>query len=304
MNYYYRLNGQTCGPCTAETMQQLYAVGTVTADTPVAVAGADAWTTYASLFGSVCRAAPCDTPMGIPLRTVRFVLSIISLLLGLYLLSKASTIYNIYALASVFGLRTNFATGYMLGFMLLASGVLGVCMYIRENKVGVGIAGVLCFIGILFSLNVGPYVDLYFFDALAFIVGLMHILPCLFVTPGTHSAALHTAAAYVAALPESGRAHVLFELRADSGERYGVTSDMVRTSARLGRSRDCELVFRDSTVSAHHARLCYIKGRAGIADSGSSGGTFVNGRRLSANCAVRLHRGDTLVLGRCKLTVR
>lgn len=97
--------------------------------------------------------------------------------------------------------------------------------------------------------------------------------------------------------------HVLFELKADSGEVYQVTSDMARRTVRIGRAPSCELKFSHPTVSANHALLCAHNGRPAIADTNSSGGTMVNGAKLKPQEPKTLHRGDVIVLGSCNVKV-
>lgn len=98
--------------------------------------------------------------------------------------------------------------------------------------------------------------------------------------------------------------HTLFTLVADSGESYAVTSDMARRGTRIGRSPECGLKFSHPTVSGKHGLLCAENGRAAIADTDSSGGTYVNGEKLEPNKPKTLHRGDVLILGSCHVHVK
>lgn len=104
-----------------------------------------------------------------------------------------------------------------------------------------------------------------------------------------------------AAIPPTVEAK--FELLSELGERYVVTSEMVRHSARLGRRDECELKFSHPTVSGYHAMLCRHNGRAAIVDTKSSGGTKVNGESLKPEQPKTLHKGDVIVLGSCKVRV-
>jgi hypothetical protein len=66
-------------------------------------------------------------------------------------------------------------------------------------------------------------------------------------------------------------------------------------SAVLGRSKDCDCIFRDPNVSRRHAEL--RRGSTGdwqIVDLGSTNGVKVNGRRVESS---RLSPGDEVVLG-------
>lgn len=98
--------------------------------------------------------------------------------------------------------------------------------------------------------------------------------------------------------------HVLFELLSENGEQYQVTSEMIQRGVRIGRGTSCELRFTHPTVSANHATLTAYAGRAAITDVGSTGGTKVNGKSLPLNQPHTLHRGDTLILGACRVNVR
>lgn len=73
----------------------------------------------------------------------------------------------------------------------------------------------------------------------------------------------------------------------------------------LGRSPGCQIVVGDSMVSGTHADLLVHSDRSlGIADRGSTNGTFVNGRRLDGE--YRIQPGDVVLLGSetARLTVQ
>jgi hypothetical protein len=63
----------------------------------------------------------------------------------------------------------------------------------------------------------------------------------------------------------------------------------------LGRSRRCDCVIGDLTVSRLHATLRRVEGRWWLRDAGSANGTTVNGCRVTD--AVEVRSGDELVLG-------
>jgi pSer/pThr/pTyr-binding forkhead associated (FHA) protein len=69
----------------------------------------------------------------------------------------------------------------------------------------------------------------------------------------------------------------------------------VGDGATLGRGRDCDVVFDDSTVSKSHARLRLEAGAATIEDLDSTNGTLLNGSRVAGMAALR--RGDRIDLG-------
>ena len=66
----------------------------------------------------------------------------------------------------------------------------------------------------------------------------------------------------------------------------------------LGRSRECDVVFPDPTVSGHHARLAWSKGALMVTDLGSANGTWVAGDKIE-RAIVR--PGDDVLLGSASL---
>jgi hypothetical protein len=65
--------------------------------------------------------------------------------------------------------------------------------------------------------------------------------------------------------------------------------------AVIGRSRDCDCVLGDATVSRRHARIDHSDGRWSLADLGSLNGTWLNGRRVVDE--VEVHPGDEVAFG-------
>jgi FHA domain-containing protein/uncharacterized protein DUF1707 len=65
--------------------------------------------------------------------------------------------------------------------------------------------------------------------------------------------------------------------------------------AVIGRSRDCDCVLGDATVSRRHARIHYADGRWSLADLGSLNGTWLNGRRVVDE--VEVQPGDEVAFG-------
>jgi hypothetical protein len=63
----------------------------------------------------------------------------------------------------------------------------------------------------------------------------------------------------------------------------------------VGRAAGCGVALDDSTVSQLHARIFRQDGRLWIEDLGSTNGTFVNRRKISAPIALR--RGDKVQVG-------
>jgi hypothetical protein len=69
---------------------------------------------------------------------------------------------------------------------------------------------------------------------------------------------------------------------------------LTQGSLSIGRSKECDLHLSDARVSRRHALIRTYQGMWFIQDQGSSGGTFVNGRRVEAT---RLNPGDRITIG-------
>lgn len=82
-----------------------------------------------------------------------------------------------------------------------------------------------------------------------------------------------------------------------AGSRYDVTSPLV-----VGRSPDADLVIDDPYASDLHLRFGMQEGHMMLHDLGSTNGTYVNGRRVTA--PMELSKGDTVQVGRTILEVR
>jgi pSer/pThr/pTyr-binding forkhead associated (FHA) protein len=70
----------------------------------------------------------------------------------------------------------------------------------------------------------------------------------------------------------------------------------------IGRAEGCRLRLRDSYVSAFHARIFQRDGSWFVEDLGSTNGTYLNQRRITAPTEVR--SGDRLKLGKTSLELR
>lgn len=71
------------------------------------------------------------------------------------------------------------------------------------------------------------------------------------------------------------------------------TVPLVRPIVRIGRSLDNDVIVEDARISRHHVQLRRRAGRYVVYDLGSSGGTWVNGDRVS-ECL--LQAGDVISL--------
>lgn len=72
---------------------------------------------------------------------------------------------------------------------------------------------------------------------------------------------------------------------------------LLETETLIGRSPRSQLPLADPLVSTHHASLMWSDGSWQLRDLGSRNGTFVDGRRLSADETVRLAEGMQLAFG-------
>ena len=69
----------------------------------------------------------------------------------------------------------------------------------------------------------------------------------------------------------------------------------------IGRKIDNELVLNDPRVSRRHAELRCFRGRYVVFDMGSSGGTYVNGHRVTHSI---VYDGDVISLAGVQLIFR
>jgi len=101
-----------------------------------------------------------------------------------------------------------------------------------------------------------------------------------------------------------------FEGVDSTGQKYAfdVALDKLMTASQgmtIGRAADqCDLVVAHSTVSRRHARLTLAGEALQIEDLGSTNGTAINAKPLSAGAPVALQAGAKLKLGDVELHVR
>jgi pSer/pThr/pTyr-binding forkhead associated (FHA) protein len=91
---------------------------------------------------------------------------------------------------------------------------------------------------------------------------------------------------------------VLF-VRSESqqGQEFEVSDVVV-----LGRSSETDVVLDDPYASEFHLRLVSQENGMMLHDLGSTNGTYVNGRRVSA--PTELKRGDTIQVGKTVMEIR
>jgi pSer/pThr/pTyr-binding forkhead associated (FHA) protein len=64
------------------------------------------------------------------------------------------------------------------------------------------------------------------------------------------------------------------------------------------------VISTDSFVSGSHAKLVFESGRYSVIDIGSTNGTRLNGRKLTANVPETLASGDTIQFGQTAFTFK
>jgi DNA-binding response OmpR family regulator len=81
------------------------------------------------------------------------------------------------------------------------------------------------------------------------------------------------------------------------GANAGKTVELARFPFMIGRARDCDYVLDYTAISRLHARCTSDHQSIYLEDSGSTNGTFVNGRRLAPGEQYRLRAGDEVTFG-------
>jgi len=94
--------------------------------------------------------------------------------------------------------------------------------------------------------------------------------------------------------------HELILLRGDA--KKGKTIRLRPSGHTIGRSPEADVVIDDPYASELHARVETHDGGTLVHDLGSTNGTYVNGRRITAPTPVG--RGDTVQIGKTILEVR
>lgn len=141
----------------------------------------------------------------------------------------------------------------------------------------------------------------YFFLALVwlFFLRVLHAVWAEITRPAAVSVGVGGAGTPVAASP--ARAVPLSSVKiVDPPEHRGHTFD-VGDEMTIGRAEGCAIALDDKTASQLHARLFRRDGRLFVEDLGSTNGTYLNAKPVSA--AVALRRGDKLTIGRTVLEV-
>jgi S1-C subfamily serine protease len=87
-----------------------------------------------------------------------------------------------------------------------------------------------------------------------------------------------------------------FRLIGQAGDRKGEAVEVLGARFLIGRDESCELTLNDVKVSRQHAAIeSLASGQVVLSDLGSANGTFVDGKRLEGNVALR--GGETVRFG-------
>jgi hypothetical protein len=90
-------------------------------------------------------------------------------------------------------------------------------------------------------------------------------------------------------------------IRVESGRRAGREMILSKEETTIGRAESCDLgLFGDNTIERLHARILLQNSRYLLADAESSGGTFLNDRRIDK--PTPLKNGDAIRVGSCVLS--
>lgn len=81
------------------------------------------------------------------------------------------------------------------------------------------------------------------------------------------------------------------------GKTFTVTGELL-----IGRSSDCHVTLDEAYVSSKHARIFERDDKTMLEDLGSTNGTYLNRRRITA--ATELQRGDRIKIGRTVMEMR
>jgi DNA-binding NtrC family response regulator len=92
--------------------------------------------------------------------------------------------------------------------------------------------------------------------------------------------------------------HSGYRLQVLSGELRGREIDVVKDGIKIGKSRQCDVVIADDSVSRTHAEITRDDQGYRLRDLGSTNGTFVKGSRISD---AYLSPGDTLAVGKVEM---
>jgi predicted component of type VI protein secretion system len=92
-----------------------------------------------------------------------------------------------------------------------------------------------------------------------------------------------------------------YVLQVVRGRSASTTLKLTDSVTSLGRHDDCVIRIKSAQVSRRHCELFEVGGQLKIRDLGSSNGTFVNGKRINGELALK--HGDEVTVGAVTLRV-
>jgi hypothetical protein len=119
----------------------------------------------------------------------------------------------------------------------------------------------------------------------------------LFVWQIARSISTHVGVRPVRRHRRRGTRVVVVRSEANAGLQFVVEDSVV-----VGRSDQADVIIGDPYASDFHLRMTSKDGRIVLSDLGSTNGTYVNGRRVTA--PTELGRGDAVQVGKTVMEVR
>lgn len=105
-----------------------------------------------------------------------------------------------------------------------------------------------------------------------------------------------------AAKPQKRSNKAASNLAVIEGDQHKGKTFKVDDEILIGRSDACHVTLEDSYVSTQHARVFTREGKCMLEDLGSTNGTYLNRRRITA--PTELQRGDRIKIGRTVMEMR
>jgi pSer/pThr/pTyr-binding forkhead associated (FHA) protein len=138
---------------------------------------------------------------------------------------------------------------------------------------------------------------LYIFIARAVKAAYMELRPPSAPRPGRRSAAPAPARPPPKRSKKPARRIAVVEGDSLRGKTFDIGEELT-----IGRAEKCSVVLDDSYVSQVHARIFANNGGYMVEDLGSTNGTYLNRRRITA--PTELQRGDRVKIGKTVLEMR
>ncbi len=98
---------------------------------------------------------------------------------------------------------------------------------------------------------------------------------------------------YDATIVSGGRPAARFVVK--QGPQIGITFPILQSKTCMGREETCDVRVQDAEASRRHCELIWRDGAFWVQDLGSSNGTFVNGKQITA--PTKLSAGDKIGVG-------